>query len=389
MSPARAFTARARLRAVLAGVAVLVTLPVAAPPALAADRIRDAEWHLDFLKVAQAHKISQGAGVTVAVIDTGVDASHPDLAGAVVAGRDFAILKADPPDGRTDLDGHGTAMAGLIAGRGHGNGDGVLGIAPKATILPVRKSEGGKDDKASDIHTAIRWAAEHGADVISMSFGGEESASEAAAIEAARRADVVLVAAAGNRPDDKAVGYPAKYPGVITVGGADRRGNHADISVTGPEVDIVAPAVDIMSIDKDGKYDADPGTSNATAIVAGAAALVRAKYPDLSAAEVAHRLTATATDKGPKGRDDQYGEGVLNLVAALTADVPPMPSDQAEPLPEHSEWQPAPPPAAAGDGDSGLSTGLVVAGVACILLAGLLLIGGISLMLVRSRRRTV
>lgn len=134
----------------------------------------------------------------------------------------------------------------------------------------------------------------------------------------------MIVASAGNRPDDGYVGYPASLDPVIAVGGVDRRGNHAAVSVTGPEIDLVAPAVDIYSTGINGGYRVGTGTSDATAIVAGAAALIRSKYPDLPAQEVAHRLTATAIDKGPPGRDDEYGYGVIDLVAALTADVPPL-----------------------------------------------------------------
>ncbi|GGO03156.1 hypothetical protein GCM10011576_03240 [Micromonospora parathelypteridis] len=111
---------------------------------------------------------------------------------------------------------------------------------------------------------------------------------------------------------------------MIAVGGVGRDGLHAAVSVTGPKVDVVAPAVDIYSTSYDGKYSKGTGTSSATAIVAGAAALIRSKYPYLPAREVAHRLTATAVDKGAPGRDDEYGYGVIDLVAALTADVPPL-----------------------------------------------------------------
>jgi subtilisin family serine protease len=107
------------------------------------------------------------------------------------------------------------------------------------------------------------------------------------------------------------------------VGGIDRQGDHAAISVAGPEVDVVAPAVDIYSTSYQGRYSKGTGTSGATAIVAGAVALIRSRYPELSAQEVVHRLTATAVDKGPPGRDDRYGHGVIDLVAALTAEVPP------------------------------------------------------------------
>src|SRR5690606_15075534 len=153
---------------------------------------------------------------------------------------------------------------------------------------------------------------DHGADVISMSFGNSQgNYALEQAITYARRKDVVLVAAVGNRPEDTVVNYPAAYPGVIAVGGVDQQGRRASFSTTGPKVDITAPAVDIISTRPGGGYITSDGTSSATAIVAGAAALIRAAHPNLSADEVAYRLTATATDKGPRGRDDQYGYGVL------------------------------------------------------------------------------
>ncbi|HEX2774951.1 MAG TPA: S8 family serine peptidase, partial [Micromonosporaceae bacterium] len=140
----------------------------------------------------------------------------------------------------------------------------------------------------------------------------------------ARAADVVVVASAGNLPDDRIVIPPAVHDGVVAVGASDRPGNRAAVSVKGEKLAILAPGVDIHSTSSGGKYRRATGTSGSTAIVAGAAALVRSKFPNLSAEEVVHRLTATAVDKGPPGRDDEYGYGVLNIVGALTADVPPL-----------------------------------------------------------------
>lgn len=310
-------------RLVAASVAAFVSV-VALPPALArADSTRDLQWHLGFLNVPAAHKLSQGEGVTVAVVDTGVDSSHPDLTDAVSPGTD--VLEQGG-DGRKDLNGHGTAMAGLIAARGHGNGAGVLGIAPKATILPVRTDHDADLGIPRDQAAGIEWAASHGAKVICFAAGATvDPGVYRSAVDAAAKADVVLVAGVGNRPQATNVAFPAAIPGVLAVAGVDRSGNHADVSVAGPEVVLSAPAVDIVSTGLHGTYRQGTGTSDATAIIAGAAALVRAKYPKLSAPEVIHRLTATATDKGVPGRDVQYGYGVLNLVAALTADVPPAP----------------------------------------------------------------
>jgi type VII secretion-associated serine protease mycosin len=293
------------------------------PTAAMADSIRDAQWHLRFLDVARAHQVSQGAGVVVGLVDSGVDGTHPDLVGNVTQGAEVFVGNRGG-NGWTDEDGHGTGMAGLIAGHGHGSGnaDGVLGIAPKATILPVRS---GIIEWATAIDPGIKWATDHGARVISLSVGSaDRSTDEERAVIYAIQHDVVLVAAAGNAPEDKQVIYPAAYPGVLAVGGVDQSGNHASLSVTGPQVALSAPAVNIASTGPGRKYRAADGTSDATAIVAGAAALVRAKFPNLSATEVIHRLTATAIDKGPPGRDDQYGYGIVNLVGALTADVPPL-----------------------------------------------------------------
>jgi len=301
---------------------VLAAATIAPAQPAVADDIRDGQWHLHFLNIAEAHRHSQGEGVIVAVIDTGVDATHPDLADAVLPGTDLTA-RGRGDNGHTDVDGHGTAMAGLIAGRGHGPNAGALGIAPKATILPVRVRT--RDFTNSHTTEGIEWAVRQGAKVLCIASSTEPDLDLQRAVEAAIRADVVVVAAAGNRPDDQTVPFPAAYPGVIAAAGVNQHGNHAEISVTGPEVVLAAPAVEIHTTYLDGGYAVGVGTSNATAIIAGAAALVRAKFPDLTAPQVIHRLTATATDKGPPGRDDQYGHGVIDIVKALTADVPPTP----------------------------------------------------------------
>jgi type VII secretion-associated serine protease mycosin len=295
-------------------------LLVPAGPARA-DNIRSGQWYLSFLNVAQAHHYSEGAGVTIGLIDSGVDATHPDLVGSVLPGT--ATFPNASGDGRTDVVGHGTRMAGLIAGHGHGpdGGLGVLGIAPKATILPVRDSQG---PIGSGVIPGVEWAAEHGARVISISAGDPNADSGfRQVIENAITHDIVVVAAVGNRPSTS-VQYPAAYPGVVAVAGVDENGNHADFSVTGPGIVLAAPGANILTTVTNHGYGISSGTSDSTAIVAGAAALIRSRYPNLSAAEVVHRLTATAIDKGPPGRDDVYGYGVLNLVGALTADVPPL-----------------------------------------------------------------
>jgi type VII secretion-associated serine protease mycosin len=328
---------------------MLVAVVVGAYPQSArADSIRGQEWFLSSLDVARAHSYSEGKGVIVGIVDTGVDASHPDLRGNVLSGIDFS----DPSrpggfgNGETDTASHGTAMAGLIAAHGHGasNGSGITGIAPQAKLLPIRDGTGYLDATATQMATGVIWAVDHGATVICIAEAGYNgSASEEHAIQYAESKDVVVVAGVGNVPASKAVAYPAAYPGVLAAAGTDEHGNHAAISVTGPQVVLSAPATNIYSDGLNHAYSTGTGTSNSTAIIAGAAALVRARFPQLSAVEVIHRLTATATDKGPKGRDDEYGYGELNLVAALTADVPPLPSATKSPTLSHTPEAVKPP----------------------------------------------
>ncbi|MDG9673076.1 type VII secretion-associated serine protease mycosin [Micromonospora sp. DH14] len=286
-----------------------------------ADLIRGDQWHLPYLQIEQAHRFSQGSGVIVAVPDTGVD-PHPDLHENLLSGTD--VIPGGSGDGRQDRDSHGTSMAGLVAAHGRTHSRGALGIAPKAKILPIMDTPSNDVGDPDALAFGIEFAIARGADVISISAVAGASIRLQQAIKAAQNANIVVVAAAGNSPPDTNVRYPASEEGVIAVGGVDRAGRHAAISVTGPKIDVVAPAVDIYSTSYGGKYSKGTGTSSATAIVAGAAALVRSKYPYLPAREVAHRLTATAVDKGPPGRDDEYGYGVIDLVAALTADVPPL-----------------------------------------------------------------
>ncbi|WTI11238.1 S8 family serine peptidase [Micromonospora sp. NBC_00821] len=285
-----------------------------------AEHIRDDQWHLRFLNASRAQAVSQGEGVIVAVPDTGVD-PHPDLKENLLKGTD--TVAGGLGDGQQDPNSHGTSMAGLIAAHGRGTNSGALGIAPKSKILPIKAAGADNFGEADDLAAAVEYAIANRAQVISISSGGASTPRLVRAIKSALAANVIVVASVGNSPHSPTA-YPASEEGVIAVGGVDRAGQHAAISVTGPNIDVVAPAVDIYSTSYGGKYSKGTGTSSATAIVAGAAALIRSKYPYLPAREVAHRLTATAVDKGPPGRDDEYGYGVIDLVAALTADVPPL-----------------------------------------------------------------
>ena len=305
------------LRGLYASLVVTAIVLIPGAPAIA-EGIRDQQWHLDYLDVSEAHRYSQGEGVIVAVVDSGVT-PHPDLRRNLLRGTD--IISGGDGKGQHDQSGHGTAMAGVIAANG-----GALGIAPKAKILPVYvpipKDGQGDPDRTG---AGVEWAIAQGADVINLSRGGYSAPRLRDAIEKAIANDIVVVASAGNTPGPNYVDYPAAYPGVVAVSGIDRNGRHAKISVSGEEVTIAAPSDDIWSINANGGYRTGTGTSDSAAIVSGAAALIRSRYPDLTAEEVIHRLTATATDKGPPGHDPEYGHGIVNLVAALTADVPPLP----------------------------------------------------------------
>ncbi|MFG1602922.1 S8 family serine peptidase [Actinoplanes sp. NPDC049265] len=331
----------------------------AVPAPARADSVRDKQWYLDALDVAAAQRISKGSDVVVAVLDTGVDAKHPDLEGAVLDGNNTTRPGAK---GNADTEGHGTGMAGIIAARGRGS-SGVVGIAPAAKILPIRPAT--DPTFAAD---GIRWAVRHGAKVINMSFGLPDSETLHSAIREASDAGVVLVSSVGNTGDKgNAPDYPGAYPEVIGVGAVGRDGKVAKFSQHGPQVDLVAPGVDIEQAGLYGTYRNGFGSSNSAAVVSGAAALILAKYPDLTPQQVTDRLTATAGDKGDKGRDDYYGHGELDLVKALTAAQPasssPPPAAQAPARAPDSS-------ASDGDGDSGIPPLLFVgAGVLLLIVA--------------------
>ncbi len=343
----------------LAAVTVLPCLVIplwGAAPAWA-DQQRSSQWYLESLQVAEAHAISKGAGVSVAVVDTGVRADHPDLRGAVLSG--FNVLGSG--DGREDVRGHGTAMAGIIAARGRSGGRGVLGLAPAAKILPV-----GPATSPLVVTDAIKWSIEHGARVINLSIGVLDDEGLAAAVKQAAEANVVLVAATGNDGEEGIKGdYPAAYPEVLAVGATDRSGKATSFSRRGPHVDLMAPGVSITVANGEsgGDYSVVEGTSTSTAIVSGAVALIRAEYPALSAADVVSILESTASDKGDPGRDDTYGHGELNLLAALKAAAAVQPSAARSSSPSE-------PGVIAGSGGDTDGRGLTILGLGVLVLAG-------------------
>jgi type VII secretion-associated serine protease mycosin len=317
--------ARAAGRVLVAGLSAALACAVgvgAAPGVAAADQVRADQWQLAALDARDAWKLSTGKGVVVAVVDSGVDAKHPDLVGQVLPGIDLVDPGADDA-GAVDPVGHGTTVAALIAGSGK-DGAGVEGIAPGAKILPIRVlDKANKYDDPNIVARAVRWGVDHGATVINLSLGGalrSEAIAEALLYAAAH--DVVVVACTGNvatDPNTHQVWYPAREPGVIAVAGLGARGTEAlwSGSLTGPETVLTAPAVNLTGARPGGGYWQVQGTSFAAPLVAGAASLVRARYPRMSAANVINRLIGTARDLGVAGRDDRFGYGEVNPVAAL------------------------------------------------------------------------
>ncbi|WP_083936668.1 S8 family serine peptidase [Longispora albida] len=374
-----------RAAAVAAGLIASVTVPSSA----LADSIRDRQWHVSALRLTEAHKISRGEGIIVAVVDSGVDAAHPDLAGSVLPGTDLGSAG----DGRSDTAGHGTAMASAIAARGHGpgGGDGVIGVAPGARILPIRDQ--GSSGGSRGTGDGIRWAADHGAKIINISAGGADLSAVRSAVEYAIGKGIIVVAAAGN--DGGPVEAPAMYPGVVAVAGTGRDGSLWPKSGRGREVVAAAPAAEIAGAEPGGRYSITAGTSDAAAITSGVLALVWAKFPSLDAANVINRLIKTADDKGEPGRDPSFGYGLVNPVRALTADVasaathPLLPS-AASPAPSApaSAREPGGPASssdAARGGGNEQSPALMAAAIA----AGALMVlaGGALAIFMRKRRK--
>ncbi|MFI6563321.1 type VII secretion-associated serine protease mycosin [Streptomyces sp. NPDC050534] len=304
------------------------------PPAVAhADGIRAQQWALDAMHAQQVWQTTKGKGITVAVLDTGVEAGHPDLAGNVLAAKDMIGFGAKQGDRAWAR--HGTAMAGIIAGHGHGpgDGDGVMGVAPEAKILPVRVIlEDGdpartkaRSTRGNALAEGIRWAADHGADVINLSLGDDSASAhpepaEDEAVQYALKKGVAVVASAGNGGEKgDHVSYPAAYPGVIAATAVDRFGTRASFSTRRWYATVSAPGVDIVIADPDHKYYEGWGTSAASAFVSGAVALIKAAHPGLTPAQIKQLLEDTARNAPAGGRDDSRGFGMIDPAAAVKA----------------------------------------------------------------------
>ncbi len=410
------------LAGAVAVLGVLGALPaLGAAAGAAGSGVRSQEWWLASLHVTQAWPTSVGAGITVAVLGTGVDTDTADLAGDVITGPDFTGSGRAP--GSPFWGFEGTAVAAIIAGHGHGAGDrsGIIGIAPSARILSVRVTLEFNDPLSSEasisrhlpqaIADGIRYAVAHGARVIDLPLdpgtlgltgqgdpaaaGG--SAAERAAVEYALDKGVVLVAPAG----DDAMGpgivnYPAAYPGVIAVGAVSRGGQLASFSSRRSYVSLTAPGVGLEVPDLADGYQMTSSTSVASGMVAGVAALILSRYPHLTVAQVTKALIeSTAAGTGgtglpplPARSTAGAGYGIVDaaraiqMAALITAASRPV----ARPTPAVRPRKPAPRPVAAPPrpGAGALARSVLIAALAAVCALMVLLV--VTIMVMRSRR---
>ncbi len=293
-------------------------------------------WSLKPVILEQLWEKTRGAGVDVAVIDSGVNDTHPQLKDAVDDGLGKSYLKGEKPkdksvtppdysaDGTTDVAGHGTRVAGIIAAR-PSDGTGFVGLAPEATIIPIQQNDNVITGTAGTLADAIDYAVKVDAEVINISQDTSEplkpGTSLHTAVQNAIDAGVVVVASAGNDGlgGNVKTTYPASYDGVIAVAASDRNNERAAFSQSGEFVDIAAPGVDMVSTVPGGGHCADNGTSFSAPYVAGVAALLVAEHPEWEPRHIAAQLKQTAERSIP-GADRHVGWGVVDPVRALTED---------------------------------------------------------------------
>jgi predicted secreted protein len=262
------------------------------------------------LNLTAAHQLATGNRILVAVIDSEVDASHPDLVGAVVKNFD-----ASADDERPHL--HGTGMAGAIAARRI-----MLGTAPRVGLLTVRafsSHANSVEGTTFNIIKGLDWAAEQGARVVNMSFAGPSDPRLRDALAKANKKGMVLIAAAGNAGPKSPPLFPAADPNVIAVTATDLDDALFTGANRGDYIAVAAPGVDILAPAPDGAYQFTTGTSVAAAEVSGVAALLIERNPALTPADVRRILMSTARDLGPKGKDRDFGAGLVNALQAVTA----------------------------------------------------------------------
>jgi len=329
-----------RRAAVLALAAVTALIMTAGPAPAPADTVRSAQmWVLNAIGAPAAWQVTKGQGVTVAVIDSGVNPNVSDLTGSVITGPD--LTGVGTPESNPNWGMHGTWMASLIAGHGHaGGGSGIMGVAPMARVLSIRVITNSGDPGYAryerqpqarhqrELATAIKYAVSHGVGVISMSLGdGVPSLPVRLALQEALNHNVVILASSGNSgnaPGARAQGhaplsFPADYPGVLSVAAVGQGGAPAGFSSDNLSVQIAAPGVQVPAQGQDGGYWLVSGTSPACALAAGVAALIRSAYPALPPDLVREAITTTTSNRPRGGYDDEVGFGTVDAAAALAA----------------------------------------------------------------------
>ena len=327
-------TRRAGVLALTAATALIMTS--GAVPARA-DTVRNAEtWVLNAINAPAAWQVTKGQGVTVAVIDSGVNPGVSDLTGSVTTGPDLTGVHTAPSNSNWGM--HGTWMASLIAGHGHDGCGGIIGIAPMARVLSIRVITNNGDPGFAryehqsqarhqrELADAINYAITHGAGVISMSLGdGSPSLPVRRALQHALNRNIVILASSGNSGDlpsaqtqgHAPLSFPADYPGVLSVAAVNRSGAPADFSSDNLSVQVAAPGVQVPAQGQDGGYWLVSGTSPACALAAGVAALIRSAYPALPPEWVGDAITSTTSNRPADGYDDKVGFGTVDAAAAL------------------------------------------------------------------------
>jgi subtilisin family serine protease len=268
------------------------------------------QYALAKLRLPEAHALSRGRNVTVAVIDSGIDAGHPELAGALAGSFDALASKEGPHV-------HGTGIAGIIVSHAQ-----LTGSAPAAKILAIRAfgvAPGRGESTSWVILKGIDYAASHGARIVNMSFAGPNDPLIARGIAALADRNIVMVAASGNAGAKSPPLYPAANPSVIAVGATDSADRLFPPSNRGHHISVTAPGAEILLAAPDGKYRTDSGTSFSAAFVSGLVALMLERDPALKPAQVRAILTQTAHDLGEPGRDDLFGAGEADAFAAVSA----------------------------------------------------------------------
>ncbi|MFD0560409.1 subtilase family protein [Stackebrandtia endophytica] len=293
-----------------AAVLVSIAVALAVPGVAQADDIRDGQWHLTSLDLPAAHEISTGDGIVVGLIDSGVDAQHPDLVSAVTAGK--ALSGSFDP--LTDSTGTGTAVASILAGRGHGEAgaDGVLGVAPGATVMSVSVADtaiGG----GQYIAEAVKFLTDSGVDVIALTAKHSFNEPTQDGIRAAAQASIPVVVPAGSVEG-------GNYSEVVTAIAVDAQEQHLEgtTPAAGAQYSVAAPAQDIPAAAPGEQYASVSGTAAAAAIIAGTLALIKSSQPGLAGPALIQYLLSEGTKPVPPGQEELLGQGLVDPLAALS-----------------------------------------------------------------------